>query len=293
MLRIALLASMGGVLLAGSVVPATVATAPHPPRPGSINYVEGQAILGALPLDASCIGTLEVERNQTVTTQAGKVEILLTPGVFLRLADNSSVTMISPDLANVEVRLDKGRALVEVIDIRKENDIQIDQYGAKTKLLKKGLYSFDADRQEVLIFTGSAEVSAGKPKLTLTAKEKAALGGDGLKAQHVETAQYEDEFYRWNGLRSGYLAEASVYAARGYAGTDLGWYWNPWFTVYTFLPGEGVFYGPFGWAFYSPMEVYRSPFLFRGNSPHTFAEFHDPYGHGFPPPAGRGGRIGR
>lgn len=98
-------ASLRSLLLAaGLIAPAwSQSTAPHPAQPGSINYVEGQASLGSTALDASCIGTLEVGRNQSVATQAGKVEILLTPGVFLRLADNSSATMISPDLANAEV----------------------------------------------------------------------------------------------------------------------------------------------------------------------------------------------
>ena len=112
------------------------------------------------------IGILEMERNQSLTTQAGKVEILPTPDVFLRLADNSSLNMISPELANTEVQLDKGRAIVEVIDIREENNIRINQKGASTKLLKKGLYDFDVDHGEIRVFNGSAQVSAGNRKVT-------------------------------------------------------------------------------------------------------------------------------
>jgi hypothetical protein len=283
--------------------PVQQAPAPHPARPGSINYVEGQAALGSTTLDASCVGTLEMERDQSVTTQAGKVEILLTPGVFLRLADNSSVKMISPDLAKTELQLDRGRAVVEVIDIRKENDIAIDLNGAKTTLLKPGLYDFDAVRNEVRVFHGAAEVAFEGKNVKLEGDQKLALAGEHLKAAHFDPRPFEDEFYRWNGLRSGYLSEASVSAARGYIGegpdwygpgwVGVGWYWNSWFGVYTFLPVDGVYYGPFGWGFYSPIEVFRSPFIFYGNYPHSFAEFHYPYGHGFPPPAGRGGRIGR
>jgi hypothetical protein len=112
-----------------------------PPRPGSINYVEGQASIGATSLTPGAIGTAVLEKDQLLTTQAGKVEILLTPGVFLRVAENSSVKMVSPDLANTKVELETGRALVEVIQIRKENDIRIDQKGASTKLLQSGLRS--------------------------------------------------------------------------------------------------------------------------------------------------------
>lgn len=276
--------------------------AAHSARPGSINYVEGQASIGTSPLNVSSIGTVELDRNQFVTTQAGKVEILLTPGVFLRLADNSSLKMISPDLLNTEVQLEKGRAIVEVIDIHKENNIRIDENGAVTKLLKKGLYDFDADHNEVRVFKGSAQVIAGNRKTMLGGQQKVMILADTakLKAQGFETRQYEDDFYRWCGLRSGYLSEASVDIARTYIGPGpgwygpgwcgLGWYWDPWFGVYTFVPADGIFYGPFGWGFYSPIAVYWSPYMFYGHYPHPFSEFHYPYGHGFPPPGGIPGR---
>ncbi|MGA2713606.1 MAG: hypothetical protein ABSG41_10920 [Bryobacteraceae bacterium] len=79
-----------------------------PPRPGSINYLEGQASIGTMPLMPGAVGSVVLERDQTITTLTGKVEILLTPGVFLRVAENSSVKMITPDLANTRIQLDKA-----------------------------------------------------------------------------------------------------------------------------------------------------------------------------------------
>ncbi len=275
----------------------------HVARPGSINYVEGEAFIGTLPVTASAVGTLELERDQSIVTHAGKIEILLTPGIFLRLADNSSLKMISPDLANIEVQLDQGRALVEVIDIHPANNIRIDQNGAKIRLLKKGLYDFDAIRCEVRVIKGSAQVNTDDHKITLNGKQSAALDTGALKAVKFEPRSYEDEFYRWSGLRSGYLSEASVDAARVYVGPGpswygpgwggFGWYWSPWFGAYTFLPADGVYVGPFGWGFYSPVSVYWSPYMYYRPYLHRFGDFHYPYGHGFPPPGGRPGRVGR
>jgi len=300
---------IGGCFLAGVLAVSawgeTIAppvTAPHPARPGSINYVEGQASLDGTPLDASCVGILEMAPNQSVTTQAGKVEILLTPGVFLRVADYSTVKMISPDLARTKIEVVQGRALIEGVDIRKENDIEVAMNGSTTTLVKAGLYDFDAARNEVRVFHGTAEVAFENRKFKLEGDEKLALAGEKLKAAHFDPKPFEDEFYRWNGLRSGYLSEASVSAARTYISAGpvygpgwagVGWYWNSWFGVYTFLPVDGVYYGPFGWGFYSPIEVFRSPFILYEDYPHSFAEFHYPYGHGFTPPAARAGRIGR
>ena len=39
-----------------------------------------------------------------------------------------------------------------------------------------------------------------------------------------------------------------------------GWYWDPCFGAYTFIPGDGIFYSPFGWGFYPPFAVYGSRF---------------------------------
>ena len=75
-------------------------------------------------------------------------------------------------------------------------------------------------------------------------------------------------------LRSGYLAEANADAAPNYSygGNGWfgdGWYWDPWFDAYTFLPGDGIFYSPFGWGFCSPWYSYRGSY-FGGHFYHHF-----------------------
>jgi hypothetical protein len=236
---------------------ATWAQSPHSARPGSINYVEGKASIGGENLGANSPGSVELEKNQTLTTEDGKVEVLLTPGVFLRVAENSSVKMVSPDLTNTEVEIVGGRATVEVLDIHKENNIRIDLNDVNTKLLNRGLYEFDAGQNQVRVFKGKAEVTAGDQKITLSGEHEITLNAGGkLKAQGFDTRRYEDDFFRWCALRSGYLSEASVAGARVYIGPGPGWYgpawigpgwyWVPNFFAYTFVPADRVYYSPFG-----------------------------------------------
>src|ERR1700720_4154152 len=85
----------------------------RPAQPGSINYVEGQASIGSQELSSNSVGSIQLQAGQSLNTQAGKVEVLLVPGTFFRVADNSSVKMVSPGLANTAVEIDKGRAMVE------------------------------------------------------------------------------------------------------------------------------------------------------------------------------------
>ncbi len=294
--KVMIFGSIGSVLLATVlVVPAWGQTQnARPARPGSINYVEGQASIDGQPLSPNSAGSVELGKGQALTTQAGKVEVLLTPGVFLRVGSNSAVKMISPDLANTEAEIDKGRAMVEGADISKNNNIRIDENGASAELLKNGLYDFDADNNQIRVFKGKAEVHANDQKMNLGNNREVTLNTSGkLKSQSFDTKQNADDLYRWSGLRSGYLAEADADTARLYVNGGAGWYgsawyWDPWFGAYTFIPANGIFYSPFGWGFYSPFAIYRSPFFYGGyyGRPHLFGDFHEPYGHGFEPQGG-------
>src|ERR1700721_302949 len=83
-------------------------------RPGTVNYVEGDVSIGGASLTAQSIGSAELDPGQVIETGHGKVEILLTPGVFFRLDDNSAARMIAPDLTNTQIALERGSATVEV-----------------------------------------------------------------------------------------------------------------------------------------------------------------------------------
>ena len=80
--------------------------------------------------------------------------------------------------------------------------------------------------------------------------------------------QAEDALYQWSSLRSQYLAEANIDMASayaGYGGVGPGWYWNAGLWGYTWLPGDGLWWSPFGWGFYSPRYIYfGGPVFYRG-----------------------------
>lgn len=269
-------------------------------QPGAINYVEGQAAVDGQQLSSKSVGSTQLQAGQTLNTQSGKVEVLLTPGVFLRVDDNSSIKMVNPGLADTEVEVDKGRAMVEGTDINKDNNIRVDEDGVTTRILKNGLYGFDSNHNTIRVFKGKAEVVENDKKIGLGRERELVLNhGSKPKAQDFDARNYEDDFFRWSALRSGYLSEASIDQARIYINGGPGWfgpgwYWDPWFSCYTFIPGGGIFYSPFGWGFYSPFAVYRSPFFYGGywGRPHQFGEMHYPYGHGIEPRGGFRGPVG-
>src|SRR6266404_876566 len=102
--------------------------------PGNLNYIEGQAFVGGNPLDPGAT-ELQLPEGQSLRTQGGRVEMLLTPGVFLRLGDNSSLGMISSRLTNVTVRMERGRAIVEAAQVLPGNYLQVQENGATIRIL--------------------------------------------------------------------------------------------------------------------------------------------------------------
>ena len=147
----------------------------NPARPGSLNYVEGQASIEGQSLGPEAIGKTELHPGQSLETKAGKAELLLTPGIFFRLGDNSSATMISPNLTATELRLDKGKATVEVAELQPENNVVIAEDGAKVRLTKTGFYDFDADHDIVRVYHGEANVEMNGQDIKV---EKPYLIGD-------------------------------------------------------------------------------------------------------------------
>ena len=262
--------------------------------PGTLNYVEGQAQIGSQDLSAKSIGSADLQPGQTITTGNGRAEILLTPGVFLRLDDNSAAKMISPSLTNTEVALNKGRASLEVAEIHKQNAIKIAEEGATTQVLKNGLYEFDADQGNVQVFDGKSKVQAADKSINLKGGRELSLNSTPLKAHKFDKKKAENDFYNWSDLRSQYEAEANVDAAgivpSGYAGP--GWWWDPWFSAYTFVPGDGIFYSPFGWGFYSPAFINYAPFYY-GRPYGYYGHGYRYYSHGYRPHGFSGARAVR
>src|SRR5579871_3710409 len=282
----------GALFLAALLsVPAWSDTDNRQAVPGTLNYGEGQASIGDQTLDSKSIGNAELGNGQVLETKNGKSEILLTPGVYLRLGNNSSAKMVSNSLTNTQVMVNSGEAMLEVDELYNENNIRISQPGADTRIVKTGLYDFDAGNQAVRVFDGKAVVGANDHETTLKKNRELALNNADVKATEFnkKAVTQGDDLYRWSSLRSQYLSEANVstaqlYFANGWYGPGWwgpGWYWNPWFAGFTFLPGSGFFYNPFGWGFYSPLMVWRAPVVVAGGYHHFVGTRPVAIGRGF------------
>ncbi len=272
--------------------------APAPVGPGTVNYVEGQASLNGQSLSPQSIGRATVNPGETLTTSDGYVEMLLTPGAFLRVGHNSEVRLLSAGLADTNVNLARGSSMLEVDQIIKGTNLAVTINGATTHVDKKGLYVFNADEQTIRVLDGKLQVATPAKTQTLGKNNQISLLGEqAMKKENFdEKSVRADPLYVWSRARSQDEAQASEGAAANadsYAVAGNGWYWDPYFSSYGFWPVAGSLYSPFGFGFYSPayFGFYGGGYGYYGR-PFYGGGYYRGGWHGHPGYGWHGGRVG-
>ena len=242
-------------------------------KPGAINYIEGNAFLNNKQISSKNLKSTFLNANDTLSTDEGKAEVLLTPGVFLRVGENSQVRMVSPSLTDTQVEINRGEVMLEATGLVKDNNVQVLNHGSIITIDKNGLYRFTADNPPTAaVLDGKATVTLDDHKIDLK-KGKQTVLAENLKAEKFDTKK-SDDLYAWSNVRSEYEAAASYRVSQtaynsgglggwrgfGYNGFySPGWYWDNGFSSWAWLPGRGAFYSPFGYGFYSPGLVTYAP----------------------------------
>lgn len=226
------------------------------PTPGVINFVEGSVTLAGNPIGAPLSQTARLSPGGTLQTAQGRAEVLLTPGVFVRLAENSALKLISDSPAATRVELLRGEALVEVIEVSNLNRLDVVDKQAYTRPLRDGLYLFEADQPAVRVYQGKARVDDDRHAVSLSTGQELVLDTESpLTPQKFDPAT-KPAFYAWCEQRAAYLAAASDSTAASLLAFDFGvthdagWYWNPWYQSWAFVPERLYRVSPFGYGFY-------------------------------------------
>jgi hypothetical protein len=262
-------------------------------KPGVINYIQGNVFLNGKPVSAESAKALFMNAGDIVSTDIGKAEVLLTPGVFLRLGSNTQVRMVSPSLTDTQLEVKTGEAMIEADNIVKDSRITVMAGGGSLQVDKNGLFRVRAGEDaSVAVLEGKATFYNGDRKTDI-GKGHELLIAEG-KSKKFDSKQ-DDDLYAWSNVRSEYNAASSYQAARdlnasssggvwggyGFGGYgNSGWLWNSAFNSYAWLPINGAFYSPFGYGFYSPGLI--------GYAPLIYAPI---YGYNGYPVAGGGGTV--
>jgi|SRR5271166_146026 len=263
------------VLAAGSACAQYVISA----HAGVVQYVEGRAYLNDQVVEPKFGQFPDIKENQEFRTEEGRAEILLTPGVFLRLGENSSIRMLSNHLTNTRFEVLSGSAMIECSDIPKDNSIEAVYKGNAIRFEKQGLYRIDAEPARVKVYEGEAVVTDGSGQLAVKGGKQSNLNGV-LLTENFDRKD-TDALYNWSDRRAAYVAKANIVSAStasgnssyggyssgfsglgygsGYGSFLGGWAFNPFFGMYTYMPYSGFGYSPFGYTYFSPYTVAYAP----------------------------------
>jgi hypothetical protein len=256
-------------------------------KAGGINAVTGRAIVhgkGTSEWEQLTIKE-DLQAGDVVKTDFdGRVEMLLNPGSYLRIGENSEFELSDNSLDNLEVRLLRGTAIVEATGADDtELLINITTPDTKMAIIRRGLYRvnvFPGDSTELIVRKG--RVMLGDSHTKIKGGNKVVFTSGSVSIAKLEKADKKnfDNFDNWSKERAQTVAKANSRLRErelrtmfssgdlswsGFSRRSLGmWVFSPRAGFYTFLPfymGWGSPYGSsYSMSFYGNSFYYRNPY---------------------------------
>ena len=133
-------------------------------RSGIVYFFEGSVYLGDQVLQPHPGKFSSVPPGAELRTAEGRAEVLLTPGVFVRIGARSAIRMVANELSDTRVELLAGSALVDSAEPNSGTSVTLIYKNWSARFLEQGVYRIDTDPPRLSILQGKAEVSAGTDK---------------------------------------------------------------------------------------------------------------------------------
>lgn len=227
-------------------------------KSGLLNHIEGNALLNGYQIMVRPGDFPQMKEGDRFRTEKGHQEVLLAPGVFLRLGENSAFRMVSARLTDTMIDFERGSALIECTSLPKHAHLAVTFRQATLSILKDGVYRLDSDPVQLKVYAGEARVLQGGQAQTVGRGRLLVL--DGVSASRKFNDQTGDALYQWSRQRSEFLAAASVSAAKyvlqtGVSYVSSSWVWNSSSRVYTLVPLDGTRQNSWGFRYYSPADA--------------------------------------
>lgn len=247
-------------IIAAGLLTLSVASAPAQSvtsaRSGTLHYFEGDISLNGEPLQWKAAKFPEVRDGMVLRSALGRAEILLTPGVFLRMGENSALRMLDSRLAATRVELISGTIAVESDDPRtstRNAPVTIILADRELRIVKSGLTEITSEPFEVRVFKGEAQVSSASESVNV--KDGRLLTYSAGPVISRFDTKIADDLYLWTRDRSRQLSAASMASANSLTDWKGGWHYNAGLSTFTLVPAGGTYWSPFGTGFFSPGSV--------------------------------------
>jgi len=166
-------------------------------RSGVVYYFDGFVYLDDQQLEPHLGKFPSVPQGSELRTELGRAEVLLTPGVFLRLSDKSAIRMLANDLANTRVELQKGSAIMDSAAPNFGTAVTLVFRDWQVRSPQAGSYRIDADPPHFWVLKGQAEVVAGAEGKPVTVKQGMDLPLAASLVPEESTAEPADGLSDW------------------------------------------------------------------------------------------------
>ena len=211
------------------------------PRAGFVNAVDGETNVHLHQ---------QVEKGKPVQTgPAGYVELLLAPGTFLRLGENSTVAIESDTLKDSVVRVVSGAALLEsdVVDARLGTQVVVGS--RKARIRSAGLYRLTNETASVVAGALQIEGETVGLEAIVGKGRRITAGSRASQESEIPTDEDVDDLDRWSARRSYELATANFMAHysdsypnfflfQSQSPGNAAWIYSPWLNGFTFIPRQ-------------------------------------------------------
>jgi len=178
---------------------------------GVIYYFDGAVSVDNQPLEPHMGQFPSVPLGAELRTAQGHAEVLLTPGVLLRIGDNSAIRMLSNDLTNARVELQAGSAIVDSSDPSSGTSVTLIFKDWQVHSSEAGTYRIDSDPPRVWVLKGDAEVMTANGGRPIKVQEGRDLPLATALRSEPSTAEPADSLSEWSkGRRESILADNSI-----------------------------------------------------------------------------------
>jgi hypothetical protein len=172
-------------------------------KAGTVSYAEGMVYLNEEPLEFSANRLQVMGKGQSLRTGLGRAEVQLGVYASLWLDNNTKLQMEDANLTNIQLLIESGSIIVEIIEKSETNKITM-RFGESVFTFEEiGTYRFDSKNPQLSVYEGSAYIFKGHKK----GKVKQGRSADllrNLKSSKFDIRQ-RDQFRTWEDYRSGVL----------------------------------------------------------------------------------------
>jgi hypothetical protein len=194
-------------------------------KAGILQHIQGEVFLEGNLLRLPRGSYIQLENGKSLSTGQGYLELVLNSDSYLRLGKDGLLRMEQNRLDDTQVVLERGSALIEVVD-KTRGRIRMNLSTGFVEIKKAGLYRLDAGSSELRVYGGAAAVANGNRKATIKSERMVRLDGD--PASENFDPNVVDALHEWAAQRSFdlFLANFSNGGQVHWKPVSLGWLRN-------------------------------------------------------------------